>query len=62
MTLLLDVGQEVEHQGGVDLLEAELRGSLAQALAGKDEQQPESVRVRLASVRTIAALDGHVFA
>src|SRR5271165_638612 len=57
MTLLLDVGQEVEHQGGVDVLEAELRGSLAQTLAGKDEQQPESVRVRLASVRTISPLD-----
>ena len=61
-TLLLDVGQEVEHQGRVDLLEAELRGPLAQTVAGKDEQQPEGVRVSLACVGTVAPLDRHVFA
>ena len=60
--LLLDVGQEVEHQGGVDVLEAELGGSLAQTFAGKDEQQPEGVGVSLAGVRAVAPLDRHVFA
>ncbi len=49
-TLLLDVGQEAEHEGRVDVFEAELRGSLPHTFAGKDEQQPKGVRVALAGV------------
>jgi hypothetical protein len=42
--LVLDMGQEFEHQGGVEVFEAELRGSSAQPPAGEDEQQPKRVR------------------
>src|SRR5689334_7276942 len=43
--LLLDVGQEVEHQIGIDVLKAKLGGCFVQPLAGEDEQQPEGVGV-----------------
>ena len=61
-TLLLDVGQEVEHEGGVDVLEAELGRSLSHTFAGKDEQQPKGVRVGFAGVGAVAPLGRHVFA
>ncbi len=53
-TLLLDMGQEVEHEGGVNVLEAELGGSLSHTFAGKDEQQPKGVRVGFAGVGAVA--------
>ena len=61
-TVLLDVGQEAEHQCGVDVFEAELRGLLLQTFAGKEEQQSKGVGVSLAGLRAVAPLDRHVFA
>jgi hypothetical protein len=60
-SLLLDVGQVLEHQSGIDLLKAKLRWPLAKTFAGEHEQQPERVRVSFARMGTIAPLDWHVF-
>jgi hypothetical protein len=56
------MGQEVEHQSGIDVFEAKLGGSSAKTFAGENEQQPEGVRVSLARMGAIAPLDRHVFA
>ena len=61
-TLFLDVGEEVENQRGVDLLEADLGGLDPKPLAGKDEQEPKGMGVGLARVGTATLLDRHVFA
>ena len=55
------MSEKVEHQGGVNLLKAELGWAFSQTLAGKDKQQPEGVGVRLAGMGAIAALGRHVF-
>jgi hypothetical protein len=60
--LLLNVGEEVEHQVGIDVLEAKLGRWFIQPLAGKHKQQPEGVGVSLAGVGAVTPLDWHVFA
>ena len=60
--LLLDVGEEGQHQGSVELLEAELRWPQTQALAGEDQPELEGVGVGLAGVAAAALRDRHVLA
>jgi hypothetical protein len=60
--LLLDVGQVLEHQSGINVLKAKLRWRLAKTLAGENEQQAERVRVSLARMGTVAPLAWHVLA
>jgi hypothetical protein len=56
--LLLDVGQVLKHQIGIDVLDAKLRWPLAETFAGENEQQPERVRVSLACMGTVARSRG----
>jgi hypothetical protein len=59
--VLLEVGEKIEDQRGIDLLKGDLGRLDSQPLAGKDEQEPEGVSVSLARARTTALLDRHVF-
>src|SRR3954462_10256558 len=59
---LLDVGEKAENQRGVDVLEVELAGPLAQTLAGEDEQQSEGVGIGFAGVGAVPSVNRHVLA
>jgi len=59
--LLLEVGEKIEDQRGIDLFKGDLRGLDPQPLAGKNEQEPKGVGVSLARVRTATLLGRHVF-
>jgi hypothetical protein len=58
--VLLNVGQEFEQHGGIDVLEAQLGWLPFQPFAGEREQQPEGMGVRLAGVGTETPFYRHV--
>jgi hypothetical protein len=54
----LDVLQERENQGGIDLLQVKLRWTLAQPRSGILEQQAEGMRVGIAGMFTRTTIHG----
>jgi hypothetical protein len=59
-SLLLEMDEEGEDQGSVEVLQGQARGFRPETLTGKEEQQPERVSVCLAGVGAATAFDGEV--
>ena len=60
--LLLDMGEEVQHQRSIEVLEAELGWPQASTLTGEDQPKSQGMGVAFAGLRTAALRDRHVLA